>query len=83
MIRDKHEVSKLDAPGQLNVRQLRNRAMSSSQIPSRTSSVPLDRLSGEDEIHDLGFLTPTANGTDVRLTLSLEIDTDEGKGIRC
>ena len=62
-IRDNTKIGEPETSLQLYavVRQLRSRAipLSHPQVPPRSSSVPLDRLSTEDKTYDLGFMTAT------------------------
>ena len=46
--------------------------MSLSQIPPMSSSLMLDRLSVEDEIHYLGFMTFNVTAMHTGLTVSSE-----------
>ena len=52
------------------------------EIPPRSSSVPLDRLSREEETHDLGFITPNCTVKCAGLHFSSKLGTNQGEGIR-
>ena len=46
----------------------------------RSSSVPLDKLA-DDELSDLGFMTPKMTVSHIREKVSLDLNTDQGDGI--
>ena len=56
--------------------------MSHTKSPLRSSSEPIDRLSGDDEALDLGFMTPNATVKYVRKDICSELYTDQGVSIR-
>ena len=69
----------------MNVRKLRNKAIPVSlpQIPPVLGSIPLDRLSEEDETHDMIYDSKyyMCNSTHGGLNASSELDMDQGGGI--
>ena len=51
-------------------------------MPPKSSSVPIDKVSGEDENPNLGFMTPNYTVTYREHTDSSELNTDQGEGIK-
>ena len=68
----------------LNVKQLRNRtiAVSLPRIPPKAKSVHIDKLLAENKTPNLGFMTPNNTVTYTELSVSSELDTDQGEGTR-